>query len=162
MLEAGFGFTAPSYNTIVSWRVAQEDQGKAAATMAVRCTYCEFFPRRRCCVICWEAHDCANTKHHWTGHGQHWCHRWDIPIFVLPARCNSGWDGCNTVSRIPATLGLSPLCVYSMCLLFEFLVAMPQRICCFKRIHGYRCGGRDMDSAERGVRRQTDGATCLL
>ena len=35
MLEAGFGFTAPSYNTIVSWRVAQEDQGKAAATMAV-------------------------------------------------------------------------------------------------------------------------------
>ena len=34
-LEAGFGFTAPSYNTIVSWRVAQEDQGKAAATMAV-------------------------------------------------------------------------------------------------------------------------------
>jgi hypothetical protein len=26
MLEAGFGFTAPSYNTIVSWRVSQEDQ----------------------------------------------------------------------------------------------------------------------------------------
>lgn len=35
MLEGGFGFTAPSYNTIVSWRVSQEDQGKAAATMAV-------------------------------------------------------------------------------------------------------------------------------
>ena len=35
MIEFGFGFTAPSYNTIVSWRVRQEDQGKAAAMMAV-------------------------------------------------------------------------------------------------------------------------------
>jgi hypothetical protein len=35
LLEAGFGFTAPSYNTIVSWRVRQRDQGKAAAMMAV-------------------------------------------------------------------------------------------------------------------------------
>ena len=35
MMDFGFGFTAPSYNTIVSWRVQQQDQAKAAATMAV-------------------------------------------------------------------------------------------------------------------------------